>query len=1697
MSSTDYERIVERMWSCGSINIPTRARDDCPGEPSCTQRDYGERVAADVLVSEDKAEDSEPLEEFLLCRRPGVASGGKAVKLQVNCVELSVDSTPSEIFVYHVAMARSNESDKDESRWWRLFPRALMRRVFDAVIWQYEAEVGGVQVVHDGTSLMYSPVLLPWTAQTKMFRDVDPNSVENAPGSQENSQSRVRTGLFVVSAKLVDAITTKSLTEYYSNPNVDAMPALQALGVILRCLARQRLVSVQRNFFSIDDEVLVPLCGGTELRWGYHQAVRVADHKLLLTLSRTTTRFYSPNDLMTLVTATLNVRSPSEISLLLDWERRKLARALRRIEVTPTHRNDSKRSIYSISTTSASETMVNVWGKTISVVEYFSTKYNIQLQHPNLPLKAPGDVELLSRMLHELLLTFYQATSQIPQRVVYYRGGASQDQYFGVLQAEMKALRKAFKLLSADCKPRVTFIAVNKRHHLRAFPMNSSGENNVEPGTIIDTGVVDAHGFDFYFSQKHEAQRWATGTSLVEMTATGATTAPGRRLGMKISAAEEATPLRVQAHATTIRVAVVATGPALAATVEGTITIGAKATPTADATATTMIAMVLLRLVAIPKAAALDMVGATTVLVATAMTDCVVMVVTTMAKPPGVETIMVALAREATTTPPRLAVLQGDTIKDALRLKARCFKRENNDRDYGSSRGQANRGYGGGFEGRDTKSFGGNGDSNPGDSRSYGRNWDSGSRDNRNYGGNREGRGYGGNGGNRGGRGGGRYGGYGGRGGRERVERGPGIGEIRGCGYEAVGDSIMDPRLQDLWTGRAPPMDVNPEDPELQMETRICRRPGVGTEGRTMSMNVNYFSVSLDKAPPEIFKYHVDVVHTPEDENTQPQEEKKMEVNPPRVQRPLPRSIVRNVINAALRQYEAAFEGFHVVHDGMSALYSPSKLEWNSRDFPNVNPDGPAPNDPPTGDGRRRRGPRTFIVKMKLAEAIAVSSLQAHYDNPDENVMPVLQSLDVVARHLGAQRLVSIGRNFFGMKKTHELKGGKELCWGYHQAIRVAEKKLLMNVDQAATVFYEPCELMKLAMSALNARSPMAVRDLCERDMKNLARVLRKVEVVPTHRKDRKRAIFGVSPDRADRTMVDIKGETMSVAEYFYRKYNLRLQHPNLPLVNVGSKKAGRENWLPIELCDVAPGQRCPNINDLDTVEIIRQTSQPPSARRENILTQVRQAGFENDPFLDAFGMQVGQQLERTDVRVLDPPDVQYANVSERPTGGQWNLRDKKFVTGAVLRIWGVVVDANVDGREVGNFIGTMVETAGKCGLVMECRNPLVIDRSGGQRGEVEDLMKTCYRELEARGDSPPQLIMVIKQDKGSVSYGRIKRTSDTVLGIPSQCIVASNLRRANLQLCANVCLKMNMKLSGKNSVLREPLPLVSSCPTIVIGADVEHPRSGMGSRPSIASVVASMDAYSAKYIGRVAVQKAANDIQQLPHMLRDLFLSFYRSTDRRPERVVYYRDGLSEGRFYDVLQTEMRALRKTFKMLSDDYNPPVTFVVVNKRHHMRAFPVNAGDADKKGNVVPGTVIDTGVVSPHRFDFFLYGHSGIQGTSVPCHYTVLHDENGMSADDLQRLTYHLGYTFSRCTRSVSFATPAYYAGRARFFLYEGSSDTASMSTATSNSSTAGRARFFLYEGSSDTASMSTATSNSSTFDFAGLHKNMLDCMFYV
>ncbi|KAI4985628.1 hypothetical protein ZWY2020_018258 [Hordeum vulgare] len=138
--------------------------------------------------------------------------------------------------------------------------------------------------------------------------------------------------------------------------------------------------------------------------------------------------------------------------------------------------------------------------------------------------------------------------------------------------------------------------------------------------------------------------------------------------------------------------------------------------------------------------------------------------------------------------------------------------------------------------------------------------------------------------------------------------------------------------------------------------------------------------------------------------------------------------------------------------------------------------------------------------------------------------------------------------------------------------------------------------------------------------------------------------------------------------------------------------------------------------------------------------------------------------------------------------------------------------------------------------------------------------------------------------------------------------------------------------------------------------------------------------------------------------MIRELLIAFRRKTGWRPERILFCRDGVSEGQFSHVLLHEMDAIRKACASLEDGYMPPVTFVVVQKRHHTRLFPEVHGRCDmtdKSGNILPGTVVDLMICHPTEFDLYLCSHAGIQGTSRPTHYHVLFDENHFTADALQ------------------------------------------------------------------------------------------------
>ncbi|XP_074274658.1 protein argonaute PNH1-like isoform X2 [Silene latifolia] len=402
---------------------------------------------------------------------------------------------------------------------------------------------------------------------------------------------------------------------------------------------------------------------------------------------------------------------------------------------------------------------------------------------------------------------------------------------------------------------------------------------------------------------------------------------------------------------------------------------------------------------------------------------------------------------------------------------------------------------------------------------------------------------------------------------------------------------------------------------------------------------------------------------------------------------------------------------------------------------------------------------------------------------------------------------------------------------------------------------------------------------------------------------------------------------------------------------------------------------------------------------------------------------QISEMCTSVDARVLPSPMIKYNETGKEsqvaPVGGKWTMNDKKF---------------NLE--------------------------PVIPNTYTGK--QLDEVLS----EINRNAENNLELLLVILPDHDPETYGKIKTICETELGIVSQCfkpVKIMTLERSKKKLyLENVGLKINLKAGGRNSVLldaiskRIPILTDKGEPTIIFGADVTHPSSREGSTPSIAAVVASMDWPEVTYYkGVVSTQGPGEEIitglytQYVEDnkikpfgMIRELLKSYYRlNNQQKPKRIIFYRDGVCETQFANVLLHEMKAIKLACATLELGYQPKVTFVVVLKRHKTRLFPVHHNLPGESLNVMPGTVVDTKICHPCQFDFYLCSHPGEKGTSRPMHYHVLQDENHFTADELQNLANSLCYTHARGgTTSVSLVPPVSYADlaahRARYYMKE-------------------------------------------------------------
>lgn len=490
----------------------------------------------------------------------------------------------------------------------------------------------------------------------------------------------------------------------------------------------------------------------------------------------------------------------------------------------------------------------------------------------------------------------------------------------------------------------------------------------------------------------------------------------------------------------------------------------------------------------------------------------------------------------------------------------------------------------------------------------------------------------------------------------------------------------------------------------------------------------------------------------------------------------------------------------------------------------------------------------------------------------------------------------------------------------------------------------------------------------------------------------------------------DDNGVTKTVAEYYQQQKKYRLQYPGMPYLWVGSRN--KNVYLPLELCEIPAGQatnkKCtPNA----TAAIIKYSATSTDERKKKIKDLLSKVNFKTDPTVTGFGINVDKEFQKIPGRVIDPPKIKYADGFATPSRGAWN--GKTFIEPEKGQIkWCII---NCDDRTRAENLMTFKKD------FMNAARSQRIDLKDFPAQEIymvrvdQNFKNAIEKKLDECLKAGYRLVVVIIVDRNDC-YGRVKQAAELRVGILTQCIKANTIFKMSkgnpMMTINNILLKVSAKLNGKNQEIEEISYKTlnqKGSGVMFVGADVTHPSPDQRTIPSVVGVASSYDDVGFKYCCGWRLQDPKKEmIEDLAEILTE-HLQFYQAKNKcLPAKILYYRDGVSDGQFKEVLAVEMSAIQKALHAVYGVKQPhaKITFIVVQKRHHTRFFPTQEQFVDGKNkNIMPGTVVDKDIIHPFQYQFFMASHAAIQGVTKPTKYCILINESKISPDDLQAITY--------------------------------------------------------------------------------------------
>ncbi|RWS29770.1 piwi-like protein 1 [Leptotrombidium deliense] len=623
-------------------------------------------------------------------------------------------------------------------------------------------------------------------------------------------------------------------------------------------------------------------------------------------------------------------------------------------------------------------------------------------------------------------------------------------------------------------------------------------------------------------------------------------------------------------------------------------------------------------------------------------------------------------------------------------------------------------------------------------------------------------------------------------------------------------------------------------------------------------------------------------------------------------------------------------------------------------------------------------------------------------------------------RNLNHLKYILVGRHFFDPRQKHQIREHQLEIWqGLLTALNEHDGGILMVCDTVFKVVRT--DTVHDILTDILHRDRGSFQESAKRELGG--------SIVMTSYNNKTYRIDDIAFDKNPTFVFERRHGAISIKDYYQEQYKITIRDEKQPLIvcnpSARDQRQGRTEPILLvpELCAMT-GLTESLKNNMDVRKQMTNLTRAEPQRRVQNLYQFMQTlkGNENvKKEMQSWGLNFDNNVVELPARVLPCEKLLMAGDTEgtafqQKTGDfSKEIRGKGMKTPAKISEWVIIVTQR-DRGHVDDFASTLNRVCQPMGVQMNRPTVKVLDND--RTGAFVEMCNSV----------PPnfKIVVIIVPNNNKDRYDAIKKIFCCEHPMASQVIVSRTLSKKGMlmSVCTKIGIQMAVKLGGEPwSLVIPPRGLM------VVGFDTYHDSTRK--KTSIGGFVCSLNQTLTRWYSRTGAHENNTDMSNgfaanFTHGLK----RFHELNGKLPERVIVYRDGVSEGQIPHVFEIELQKIKDAIKHLAGNENIRLAFVIVTKRISARFFWKQA--ERQVANPIPGTIVDTVVTRRERFDYYLVSQSVRQGTVSPTMYNIIEDETNWKPHHHQQLSYKLCHLYFNWMGTISVPAPCQYAHKLAF-----------------------------------------------------------------